>query len=71
MYKVKWKDTENKECFLEFEDLALAMNHSKTLDHFVTIEGGELVIVGKFGVDAVEDGKCPDGHDYTWKKRRI
>lgn len=26
--------------------------------------------VGKPGVDSVEDGKTPDGVDYTWKKRR-
>ena len=23
-----------------------------------------------FGVDFVLEGKCPDGSDYTWKKRR-
>lgn len=27
--------------------------------------------VGKMGVDAVVDGKLPDGSDYTWKMRRI
>lgn len=27
--------------------------------------------VGKLGVDSVKDGKTPDGHDYTWKKRRV
>ncbi len=27
--------------------------------------------VGGRGVDAVEDGKLPDGTDYTWKKRRV
>lgn len=26
--------------------------------------------VGKAGVDAVVNGKTPDGIDYTWKKRR-
>lgn len=26
--------------------------------------------VGKAGVTAVENGKTPDGQDYTWMKRR-
>jgi hypothetical protein len=26
--------------------------------------------VGKMGVDAVVDGKTPDGEDYSWVKRR-
>ena len=69
MYRVKWTDT-GTEYFLDFEDLALAMNHSKTLDHFVTIQGGNMEIVGKFGVDSVTDGKLPDGNNYTWYKRR-
>lgn len=27
-------------------------------------------MVGKSGVSSIEDGKLPDGTDYTWKKRR-
>ena len=27
--------------------------------------------VGSMGVDSIVDGKTPDGHDYTWKKRRV
>ena len=26
--------------------------------------------IGKMGVDAVVDGKTPDGMEYTWMKRR-
>lgn len=26
--------------------------------------------VGKPGVQSVENGKTPDGHEYTWTKRR-
>jgi len=26
--------------------------------------------VGKDGVDSIVDGKTPDGHPYTWMKRR-
>jgi hypothetical protein len=29
-----------------------------------------MEIVGRFGADSIKDGKCPDGVDYTWMKRR-
>jgi hypothetical protein len=29
-----------------------------------------MEIVGMFGADEVKDGKLPDGHAYTWMKRR-
>lgn len=66
MYKVKSK-TVVKE---DLETLDDAMEYAKSLNEFVTITGGELEIVGMFGVDGVKDGKCPSGDDYTWKKRR-
>lgn len=71
MYKVQWKDTHGKYFEREFDNLTPAMEWAKTLALFVTITGGEFEIVGKFGVDSIEDGVCPDGIDYTWKKRRI
>lgn len=37
---------------------------------FVTMVSENPDQVGKSGVDAVVDGKLPDGLDYTWKKRR-
>ena len=46
---------------LEFIDLATAMAHAKSTNEFVTITGPDFEIVGKFGVDSVVDGKCPDG----------
>lgn len=55
----------------EFETLALAMDWAKELGEFVTIRVNGMELVGKFGADSVVDGKCPDGVDYTWKKRRI
>jgi hypothetical protein len=55
----------------EFETLALAMAWAKELGEFVTIKINGMELVGKFGADSVIDGKCPDGADYTWKKRRI
>ena len=55
----------------EFETLALAMEWAKELGTFVTIKVNGMELVGKFGADSIVDGKCPDGVDYTWKKRRI
>jgi hypothetical protein len=63
MYKVISKEQE-----FEFDNLNLAMAFAKTVDAFVTIKGGEFEIVGKFGVDSVVDGKCPDGVAYDWNK---
>ena len=63
MYKVIVNDEEK-----EFSGLTLAMDYAKTLDKFVTIKGNEFEVVGKFGVDSVKDGKCPDGVAYDWNK---
>lgn len=35
---------------------------------FVTMASEDPNSVGKPGVDAVENGKTPDGSDYTWSK---
>jgi len=50
--------------------LAEAMNVAKSMNEFVTIKGADFEIVGIFGVDTVKDGVCPDGIDYSWRKRR-
>ena len=63
MYKVIDKNKET-----EFANLDLAIAYAKELNVFVTIQGGEFEIVGKFGVDSVEDGLCPDGVKYDWNK---
>ena len=55
----------------EFETLDLAMTWAKTVDEFVTITVNGMEIVGRFGADSIVNGKCPDGVDYTWRKRRI
>lgn len=70
MYKVIWNDVAGVRYEKEFSGLDLAMDWAKTLAHFVTITGGGYDIVGTFGVDSIVDGKCPDGVDYTWMKRR-
>ena len=59
MFKIKEK---------EFADLTTAMAYAKTLDEFVIIQGPEFEVCGKFGVDSVVDGLCPDGIAYDWNK---
>lgn len=66
MIKVKNK-TETK----EFESLELAMSWAKTLNEVVTIQVNGHEFVGMFGADEIKEGVLPDGHTYTWKKRRI
>ena len=51
-------------------DLAAAMKLAKELNKFVTIRGDGIEIVGRFGTDSVENNVCPDGVEYTWRKRR-
>ena len=53
---------------LEFANLELAMAHAKLLNEFVTIKGPNFEVCGRFGVDSVKDGKCPDGVAYDWNK---
>jgi hypothetical protein len=52
------------------EDLSIAMEMAKYVDEFVTITNGDMEFVGRFGVDSIKEGLCPDGVEYTWKKRR-
>jgi hypothetical protein len=65
MYEVKWKEDSK-----EFITLDEAMKFSKELNCFVTIVGDGMELVGMFGSDSVNNGKLPDGTDYTWMKRR-
>jgi hypothetical protein len=63
MYKVI-----NNKIETEFPSLDTAMAYAKTLDAFVSITGSKFEIVGMFGVDSIENGKCPDGVTYDWNK---
>ena len=54
----------------EVQDLQAAMELAKVLDKFVVIRGNGMEIVGRFGAASVEDGSCPDGIEYSWRKRR-
>jgi hypothetical protein len=63
MYKVIANDVET-----EFADLNSAMAHAKSIDQFVTIRSEDFEVVGRFGVDSVKNGVCPDGVAYDWNK---
>lgn len=63
MFKIIYNEIEN-----EFPDLDTAMSYAKTLGEFVTIKGNGFEVVGRFGVDSVVNGKCPDGVAYDWDK---
>jgi hypothetical protein len=52
-----------------FADLESAMKYAQQLDQFVTITGPDFEVCGRFGVDSVQAGVCPDGVVYDWHKR--
>ncbi len=45
-----------------------AMRFAKEWGEFVTITGPDFEVCGIFGVDSIQDGKCPDGVAYDWNK---
>jgi hypothetical protein len=45
-----------------------AMAFAKIVGTFVTIKGPDFEVCGRFGVDTVRDGLCPDGVAYDWNK---
>ena len=51
-----------------FETLDSAMQAAKAVGFFVTIKGPTFEVCGRFGVDTVKDGLCPDGVAYDWNK---
>jgi hypothetical protein len=64
MYKVICNDEELD----RFITLHEAMAFAKAVGVFVKIKGPDFEVVGRFGVDSVVDGKCPDGVTYDWNK---
>lgn len=66
MYKIL-----TKEGFLIAISTSLdrAMETAKAFGQFVVIQGPNgMEFVGRFGVDSIKDGKCPDGIAYDWNK---
>jgi hypothetical protein len=64
MYNVKFGGVDLE----RFITLNEAMAYAKTVDEFVTIQGPDFEVCGRFGVDSIKDGKCPDGVAYDWNK---
>lgn len=48
--------------------LSEALEISKRINSFVTIKNADFELCGKFGVDEVKNGVCPDGIKYDWNK---
>ena len=63
MYEIKGKNVAFNVMTLEE-----AMHVAKAMAEFVTIKSKDFELVGIFGVDAVQDGMCPDGVAYDWNK---
>ena len=64
MYKVICNENELE----RFITLTEAMAFAKTVGVFLTIKGPDFEVVGRFGVDTISNGKCPDGVAYDWNK---
>jgi hypothetical protein len=54
----------------QFNSLDEAIAFAKELGVFVTIQFDGKEVLGVFGATGIANGKCPDGIDYSWKKRR-
>lgn len=76
MYKIYWTDCSGQMFGEEFADMGAALNMSNSLrcsgaNRFITMSAENTDQVGQMGVDAVVNGKLPNGEDYTWKMRRL
>jgi hypothetical protein len=71
-YQIKesmWKVIDNTDSVRgKSNDLNIAMEMAKLVDEHVTITNGVMEFVGKFGVDTIKNGLCPDGIKYDWNK---
>ena len=77
-YKVYW--TEDNEIYSQNDyDLTAALGITEALRKrrreganisFITMVSENVDNIGEMGVDAVKDGKTPNGENYTWVKRR-
>lgn len=68
MKKEKMYEVKGKTVTFNVMTLDEAMRTAKAMNEFVTIKSKDFEIVGMFGADSVEDGKCPDGVAYDWNK---
>ena len=75
MYKVYYTDpVNNKSYSWDCKDLKESLSMTKRFRElgmsFVTMVSENPDCVSLSGVDSIEEGLCPDGTVYTWKKRR-
>jgi hypothetical protein len=72
MFKIYWTTSDHQACSqneaLLANALALVKEKRNAGHSFVTMVAEDPNQVGKPGVDAVENGKTPDGQDYDWSK---
>jgi hypothetical protein len=72
MFKIYWTGADNQACSQDEALLTRALDVVRQQREagftFVTMVSEDPRQVGKPGVDAVVDGKTPDGHDYEWSK---
>jgi hypothetical protein len=72
MFKIYWTGADSEACSHDEASLTKALEIVKAKRDagysFVTMVAEDPSHIGKPGVDAVVDGKTPDGHDYEWSK---
>ena len=72
MFKIYWTELHHQACSQDEKLLTKALEivkEKRDAGHsFVTMVAEDARQVGKPGVDAVVDGKTPDGHAYDWSK---
>lgn len=72
MFKIYWTSADNTACSQDEAQLTQALDIVKARRDagytFVTMVAEDPQHIGKPGVDAVVDGKTPDGQDYEWSK---
>lgn len=75
MFKVYYTDPVSGDSHgHELESLTEALRYSEGFRNlgmiFVTMVSENPDVVGRAGVDSIENGLCPDGVEYSWVKRR-
>ena len=72
MFKIYWTDLNDQVHGQEASEIVQALQITKDKRdagyRFVTMASENTQHVGKQGVDAVVDGKTPDGQAYDWSK---
>jgi hypothetical protein len=74
MFKVYWTDDGDNTCGQEFIVMTVALAFMQELrqrdQRYITMASESADNVGKMGVAAVVDGKCPDGEDFLGRTSR-